>query len=568
MAKMIPPVEIEQILHEPEQVVYKALAQLPDSYVVMHSYPWLRPNRDLESQPLNEGEADFIVLHPKFGLLIVEVKGGTPELINRIWYRQDKQIRDPFQQARRNKYALIDSIEERSNRQLHRGLFNYGEVVIFPHCTYEGRLPLDVDPRILIDSYMLKNIEANIENAYLAWQKKLTTLTKTEFDELVKLLLPKLRLLRCIGSDIASDEARIMQITKEQQTTLQGLLANKRVLVEGVAGSGKTLLALDFAVTLALQGKKTLLLCFNKQLAIWLKEQIIKENRLSEKPNLLDINYFHSFALNIAKKAKVEFEIPDKDTDTFWDQEVPLILEQSIEILTEQLKYPLYDAIIIDEGQDFLRDWWVTVESLLSDKHNGQLYVFIDLNQNLRGEKKLPPILFSAKFALQTNCRNTRAIANTASNINSTKIVCLPSIPEGEPPSLHRVSSSKMLASLVVEEINKLIKTQIQPKQIAIIGPASFEKGSLAKFSNINGVKLIIDPAKWRQNEGILVTTARTFKGLEADIVFLYDLSSFSNTFTKTDLYVAWTRARHRLIIVCFGTELRQEIELILTTPS
>jgi DNA helicase IV len=50
----------------------------------------------------------------------------------------------------------------------------------------------------------------------------------------------------------------------------------------------------------------------------------------------------------------------------------------------------------------------------------------------------------------------------------------------------------------------------------------------------------------WRRGAGVLVTTARTFKGLEADVVIAYGLAAFGALFTPTDLYVAWTRARHR----------------------
>ena len=80
MAKLIPPLPVENIDHEPEKDVAHALMRtLGDDVQVFHSYPWLRPARDENGKKryLEEGEADFIVLHPRFGILDIEVKGGV-----------------------------------------------------------------------------------------------------------------------------------------------------------------------------------------------------------------------------------------------------------------------------------------------------------------------------------------------------------------------------------------------------------------------------------------------------------------------------------------------------------
>jgi hypothetical protein len=140
----------------------------------------------------------------------------------------------------------------------------------------------------------------------------------------------------------------------------------------------------------------------------------------------------------------------------------------------------------------------------------------------------------------------------------------LPSLPDGELPHLRYSSAQTGQASLVLSSVRNMLKTGVQPYQIAIIGPASFENGALAGQGNVDGIQLITDAVAWRRGKGILVTTARAFKGLEADVVILYDLTSFNPLFTRTDLYVAWTRARHRLIAVCQKTSIRMEIEAVL----
>ena len=112
MARFIPEVSPEDIVHDSERVVYEALRGLPTGFVVLHSFPWLRPTRDLSGEPLREGEADFVILHPERGLLVLEVKGGRPEWVGRVWRRGGKELHDPFDQARRSRYALLDAIEE------------------------------------------------------------------------------------------------------------------------------------------------------------------------------------------------------------------------------------------------------------------------------------------------------------------------------------------------------------------------------------------------------------------------------------------------------------------------
>ena len=116
----------------------------------------------------------------------------------------------------------------------------------------------------------------------------------------------------------------------------------------------------------------------------------------------------------------------------------------------------------------------------------------------------------------------------------------------------------------MLAELRQLLQQGINPKQIALIGPASYTKGSLGRHAEVEGVPFIDDAVDWRRGAGILVSTARSFKGLEADVVIAYGLNSFGPLFTRTDLYVAWTRARHRLVLICQTGEVRAAVEAAL----
>lgn len=564
MAHFIPDVNADTIEHDSERLVYEALRALSNEYYVMHSYPWLRPNRVLSHEPLREGEADFVIINRTKGILVLEVKGGVPTLKERSWFRGNSPMRDPFEQARRNRYALLDAIEERTQRRLTRKMMVHGDVVVFPHCRYEGPLPLNSDPRIILDSNALSDLAPQIDRAFTAWKRDSDPLNSEQFNGIVEVLMPKLRLLRCVGTEIESENRKIVQVTLDQQATLRGLLENDRVLIEGTAGSGKTLLALEFAKTLALKGEHILFLCFNRHLANWMKEQISLDGSFKKHAHLLEISTFHSFALAIANRAKVEFRVPEEQTQQFWDSEVPLILEQALEILKSSHRPSVYRAVIVDEAQDFSPDWWVTVESLTASGRGGRLYAFLDLNQSLRGDPRPPSVPFNTKFRLLTNCRNTKSIATGAASLAKVKVLILPGSPAGESPSLVRAPTREGAQGILRNEVRSLLKQRIAPTQLALISPASYEGGGLSELRDIDGVPLVTDATAWRRGGGILVTTARAFKGLEADVVIIHDLESFGTLFTKTDLYVAWTRARNRLIVICHGPEVRATVEAAL----
>lgn len=564
MARFIPEVAAEDIVHDSERIVYEALRGLPTGFVVLHSFPWLRPDRDFAGEPLREGEADFVILHPERGLLVLEVKGGRPELVGRKWSRGGRELRDPFDQARRSRYALIDAIEERTRKRIHRGLFAHGDVVVFPHARFVGTLPVNSDPRVLIDAPDISTLPAQIENAFKAWARRETHLAPSQFSELLDSLMPKLRLLRCAGAEIHAEHHRIVQITLDQRATLLGLLENERVLVEGTAGSGKTLLALEFALTLADRGERVLFLCYNRHLCAWLQEQAKHDPRANRVGAMLEISTFHACARRSAQRAHVDFDVPSTGEQTFWDDEVPLIMEQALEVLRARGHAETFDAVVVDEAQDFAPDWWVTIESLSRAGQAGRLYAFLDMNQSLRGTAKLPPVPLPARFRLTTNCRNTKAIARSGASLAKIDIRLLPGSPAGESPALRRAASSAAEAGLVLAELRQMLLQGIKPQQLALLGPTGHAKGSLARHAEVEGIPFIDDAIDWRRGAGFLVTTARAFKGLEADVVIVYGLGGFGPLFTRTDLYVAWTRARHRLVLICQSGEVRAEAEAAL----
>jgi hypothetical protein len=566
MARMYPDVLPSDLEHRSEEGVYVALRdQLGDDYAVLHSYPWLRPWR---GDALLEGEADFVVVHPQRGMLVLEVKGGDVRHDGRRWFRDTsngpKEFQDPFAQARRNMHALLDIVSERSRKRLGKGDMAHGYAVVFPHLDYDGSPPPHADKAIVISRKHLPMIAQAVEAAYSAWTDDPRPLGNERYSMLLHdCLMPKFRVFRPVGPDISKSSERLLELTETQAQVFEGLYVQDRVLVEGVAGSGKTLLALYRALAFAREGKRTLFVCYNTELAAWLQAQVGDDPTTEAFRDLLTIKNFHALAADLAKQANIAFRPADggPPTEVFWNDEVPDLMEQAVLSLDAAGRAHYFDAIVVDEAQDFCLGWWYALTNSILSKPDGPLYAFLDPNQSLRGVVHWPEIEFGARFKLTINCRNTRRIAAASASVLSLKAHIFQRAPVGGALRVLRAGSDRNQKGLVMQELRSLLQREgLEPKQIAVIGPAAKNRSSLADVNDVDGVPLVTSTLAWRAGGGVLVTTARSFKGLEADVVVLYDLGGFGPLFKREDLYVCCTRAKALLIAIVHGEQCKEVI--------
>ncbi len=575
MAYMKPEVDPSTIPHDSEQVVYVALRdQLPDDYVVLHSYPWLRPDRDGH---LREGETDFVILHERRGILVLEVKGGELDYKRGCWMRKKsrgwEKITDPFVQARKNMHALLDEVEQRSSRDVTRDDLAYGYAVVFPHHVYTGPEPPGADPAIILTQPQMPAIRAAIENAFEKWPQRKQPLGPLRWGRLLQAVLPKFYLYRPVAADLDSTYRRIVELTDEQQDAFRGLYdENLRVFVPGVAGSGKTMLALDRALCFAKSGRRTLMVCFNKQLAEHLEDLVASspQDRLYLEEQRLCIRNFHRLARELIVKAGLDFDVPDggEAEAEFWTSSVPDLLEQAITLLLDGGPV-LFDAIVIDEGQDLHPRWWECLNySLLSNLGKGAFYAFADPDQSLWDwSLKTPPVSFQTTYRRSRNCRNTRLIARSSARLAAVETRTLDRLPVGIEPTISILSLPSSMKGIVQATVTRLLKEHhLQPSQTVLIGTAPWSAGALSGVAEIEGVPITDSVTAWKEGGRLLVTTARKFKGLEADAVVLYDLQDFTPWFRKSDLYVACTRGRSYLHCIATNRELAQLIETAFRT--
>ena len=563
MAQFIPKIDPETMEFGSEADVARTmLNQLGPGYLVMHSLPWVFPARDDIDAPAREGEADFLILHRQHGLLILEVKGGEIALKGRTWVRwvksEPREIKDPVKQARRSLWALKKRLTLICGKPIaDRTIISVG--VAFPHCLYKDHPPSDLPAEAIITMDDLSDIEPAILRAYKAGGGGKNELSVQDFDAVRRALAPEFRVYEPLRVSVDNTAETLARLTRQQLQVLRAFDANTHAIVEGVAGSGKTLLAIQRARSFAKTRNAVLFTCFNSELAKWIREEMGED--LTENGGKITVQNFHRIASDLCKQAGVEFVANAADAQRWWDERAPdLLAEAAMELYPDG---PPFDALVVDEAQDFSPGWWDALD-YLSDRAN-PVWAFLDKAQSLRRDPIAPPLKGAFHVALDVNCRNTRRIVACANSATSIESEPFELAPLGRPPKLIVPQSPAAINGLVQQELRSLLADhRLEPRQIAILGPASKAKGPLANVTAVDGVPLIDEASAWRDGKGVLVTTARSFKGLEADVVILCDFSGLGTLFTVSDLYVALTRARSHLIIVAHDRAAKESLDAAL----
>ncbi len=174
MAQMHPKHINDETVSNAERLLYSAFHEkLDDSYVVFHHAKW--QGLDKEGRP-RDGEADFIIAHPEYGVLVVEAKGGSIRYNARLdqWASISRDgdvhdIHDPFEQAMTSKYVLRDALQKMRGRQSRRVLL--GHAVAFPEVVVPREWTSFDKPReIILDAASLAHLPRWFECVFSYWR--------------------------------------------------------------------------------------------------------------------------------------------------------------------------------------------------------------------------------------------------------------------------------------------------------------------------------------------------------------------------------------------------------------
>ena len=507
----------DNVESQAEKKVFDYLDKIKDKYDIFYSRSFLARAK-FEKK---EYEIDFIIVkkpdHRKnyTTIICMEVKGGILEYdgMNNHWMQNGKTLpKGPDKQATSASHSLINRYKDLSKD------VNMEWIVCFPDCELpnDASLPSNLNENKIIDRNSAVYIDEALNSIISEIERESMKggCPYYVYENFKKELLRGVGFVETLSAQFRYEEKRFVELTNEQIDTFHHISSNNKILVQGYAGTGKTIVAIAAAQDKVKEGASVLFLCYNRTLANKIRYRFNKDE--------LNINVttFHSLAREIIEEIEPGWwKKSQKSGEDFWSLSVPVKLESVIEKTSK-----VYDAIIIDEGQDFEELWF---ESIFKLSHqNTNFVVFADKRQNIFERNGILPDQGSfIKFNLINNCRNTKSITSELAEIIDENIQSHPSIPEGELITKRSFKNNKALCNALISEISILLKNhKIKPEQILIMTNCPINESSIKDLRKIGSVDVTNLEKSGRFNKGkIHYSSINMFKGLEIDILFIID---------------------------------------------
>lgn len=548
----------EQVLRElakkssGEADVYRAFRDgTPADWLVLHGLQLIAVT---PAAPPKDGEADFVVFDPHRGFLVVEVKGGSVTRDARgQWWSGRLKIKDPIVQAVGNKHQVLRNLKRASGwGPAGAPSLLMGHAAL---CPKVGDMSPFVGPdrpaEILGGRTAVQDLTTWINGVFTFWAANDTSwqpLGATGMAVVHSIYCASISVQPLLALIIALEQKDQIELTQRQARVLQNLRYRSRAAIAGGAGTGKTLLALQHAQALASQGRRTLLVCYNRALGDFLRREVAGSSVQN-----LEVSTFHQLCdsrIKAIKDAKgidlLERAAREYPAGNLYGVQKPYALALSTE--ADPFRF---EAILVDEGQDFDAECWFALELLLDRQVDAQFYVFFDPNQAIYSQATSIPSL-GPPVLLTENCRSTRPVHEIAYKYYRGDEIACPEIP-GEPiGSLNAVglnAQAEHIRSLVSDLLHP--SKGLKPEDIAVLvtGDGKDEHfRALHDGGTPSGANWSFEQL-W-QPGSVLVDTARRFKGLEATAVILWCSNIIEVGVERELLYVALSRARNRLWIV------------------
>lgn len=487
---------------------------------------------------LKDHEVDFVVAIEGAGIVCIEVKGGEVWHDGSSWLQRSrgghvKKI-DPVQQVRQARYALRDFVESDPRWTQARPRWNH--VVVFTKSEISPDFALADCPRwMVMDRNEIGELGQKLRLVSLSQTTDLPLLSAVAIEQLQIALggrgLPQRDVVaRALENEDAAD------ILNEQQAVILGAIQMlHRVEIRGGAGSGKTFMALEQARRLGNQGKRVALICYSHGLASYLERITATWGR---RPRPDYVGEFHGLGVEWgAPKGPDELE-RTKETSQFFEEDLPAAMLELAAGLPDGKRF---DAIVIDEAQDFADRWWDPVLAALRDPDAGGLYVFIDEGQRVFDRQGTPPVPL-VPLILDQNIRNTRQIATAFQPLVDHPMRFL----GGDGPEVRFVPCDREEALEVGDDqIEALLEEGWRPEDVALLTTGSRHPEQVARQKEGN-------EAYWDSfwdAEQVFYGHVLGFKGLERRAIVLVVNDVYALQRASERLYVGLSRARDQLVV-------------------
>lgn len=583
--------------HGGERRVFEALARhLEDDYAVWHNIPIMGSGR----------EPDFVILHPKRGLLILEVKDWKRQTIanaNSMLVELNTPTGrtntvHPVSQARGYMLDLNHQLQ-RFPELLHaegpnRGklLMPWGWGAVLSHIKL-AEVAQDASFFEVFEPHkvMLADDLADSVDA-MAFQQKLwgmfnvqwqCLLTLPQMNIVRALLFPELRVGTQQPLPLGDTPSRlivqdVLQVMDLQQESVARNLGEGHRLIHEPAGSGKTMILIFRAVQLqaiARPDKPVLVLCYNRELAARIETLL----RLKGVGPEVQVSTFHSWAMDLIRTYQLapisRGQLNSDDYDAF----ARIACEG---IASSRVPKGQYAALLIDEAHD-LADEWLAAAAQMVDPATRSLLVLYDdaqsIYQKSRRKLSFSKLGIEAKGRtqiLKINYRNTTEVLALAMECaesvlqdgRGTEEDDMPLVmPQsagrsGPLPTLQRFEGGLHEAAYVAQTIAELVADGRSPEDIAVL--SRNRRGLEAMRAAIERAGVKCSPAREDRRAlpgppAVKLTTLHSSKGLEFPVVFVVGLDELDGGLSRRVeelrlLYVGMTRATHRLFLSAMGT--------------
>ena len=508
------------------------------------------------------GEIDFLYIS-KRGFLCIEVKGGQ-DIYRKDgkWFSVNRRgehnvIKNPFVQAKDCQYALKNLFIATYGKNSVQAKYLVGYAVVFPECKFTGT-GNDLITEVVFDAkYNLEDFPAYLNKVYDHWENLeltrhgfvSTELTETQLRQANDLLCSDFHVVPSMHLELQHAEQQMIKLTEEQYEILDIIDNNSRAIIQGAAGTGKSLLALELIRKNAAKGGMSLYLCFNKHMADY------AEMSLSDCQNA-EVSTFHALLMNLLND-KTLYTLPSSELSYKFLKEVVPVKQK-------------YSMIVIDEGQDlFNLDVFTVIDALLDHSlEKGKWSVFLDPNQNIFNPNSkyeqtmeyLRELYHVMLLPLTVNCRNTQPIANRTAALTVTPPA--KNLKLSGPRVITRsYDDRKNFLLLFTREMQSLLSSGISSKDIVILSRYKMENSMLSEVKKVCNLEVEENSnIKILRDRCLNYFTVQSFKGLESKIVFYIDIDGFSSIRDRMLNYVAMSRACLQLYLF-YDASKKQEYE-------
>ncbi len=515
------------------------------------------------------GECDFVLISDR-GILCLEVKGSSSvnrtNAIDRTDGIKDKDLwiydtydanESPFNQAEGAIYPINKILSE--DNQNRRNKFVIGHGVIFTEFEFNYTSSEWDEKEVCTKSKFNNHFENYLKDLFDHFHTRLYETKNIEIkntpniDDLkwaIKKIRPDVSELSLLELNVSKDE--IILLEEKQKLFVDQLVYSndKRSIIDGSAGSGKTVILLETIHRLS-EDEQILMVCFNKQLSEYLAY------RIKHKTNV-QVYYYTSLMEYYCKLAEKKYE-GNKNDEYFKDILPNLFLESLIKL---ENKVDKFDWLLVDEGQDFINETSFNnlVELLKNEKKGNYVLAFDSGLQSGVYDRMDTDFLKKLKedahtLNLYRNFRNPRSLAQRSATITGIKK------PEFErqiisTPKIYELQENENLRDKINDVVKSILASGVAARDITILTFKNRASSILSSFKSIGGKNILDMKIKniWDQKDPdnfITWSTVSSYKGMENEYIILIeaDFNEF-NDWYKSCIYVAMTRVKFEFIYI------------------